>query len=84
MDFEQIINSGLDRAEVVSSNILIDGDMRHYSVCARDLTTNIKWNLTWELNLRENDLTDEELAYLFLRMANEDLEEFRKEPLNED
>lgn len=80
MSFEQIVNSGLDRAELVSSSIDITDDEKTYFIRVQDLLSDAKFDITWSLVIRENEeMTDESVAYLILRHANETLEEFRSE-----
>lgn len=80
MSFEQIINSGLDRAELTDSRVLITPKEKKYSITVRDLTSGDKWLFNWELAICENEsMSEEDIAYMMLRLANESLEELRSE-----
>ena len=73
--FEQIVNSGLDRAEVVSYGE--DEEVRILYI--KDLTSNDTYvEYQWNKNPM-GQWTEEQLAYICLREVNEYLEELRSE-----
>lgn len=79
MNFEQIINNGLSRAELISASIVYKTeDSRDVLLKIRELTIPAKIDLFLPFDAGV-ETADESLAYLALREANEYLEDLRNE-----